>query len=261
MRIRRPILAANWKMNLGRPEDALEFMRRIRFALNAIDTSDRVVCPPFTSLPAVSEALAATSIAVGAQNMHFEEQGAHTGEISAAMLAGLCKFVILGHSERRAAGGTLETDAAINRKVKAALAKDLTPIVCVGENLAQMEAGETNTWVSGQVSSAFEGLSPAQVARCVIAYEPIWAIGTGKAATPADANRVIALSIRGTITDRFGEDVAQAVRVQYGGSATVDNIAEFMAMPEIDGALVGGASLKPDYVDLVRRAVEAAGSR
>jgi triosephosphate isomerase len=258
--MRRPILAANWKMNLGRPEDALEFVRRIRFALNALEAADRVVCPPFTSLPAVAEALAATSIAVGAQNMHFEEQGAYTGEISAAMLAGLCKFVILGHSERRAAGGAFENDAAINRKVRAALAKDLTPIVCVGENLAQMEAGETQTWVSGQVASAFEGLSPAQVARCVIAYEPIWAIGTGKAATPVDANRVIALSIRGPITDRFGEDAAQAVRVQYGGSATVDNIAEFMAMPEIDGALVGGASLKPDYIDLVRRAIEAAGS-
>jgi triosephosphate isomerase len=259
--MRQPILAANWKMNLGRADEALEFVRRIRFPLSEIEGADRVLCPPFTVLAAVAEVLAPTSIAVGAQNMHFEDKGAHTGEVSAAMLAGLCRFVILGHSERRAAGGTLETDGAIHRKVQAALAKDLIPIVCVGENLAQMEAGETQAWVSGQVASAFEGVSPAQVARCVVAYEPIWAIGTGRAATPADANRVIALSIRAPLADRFGEDVAQAVRVQYGGSVTVDNITEFMVMPEIDGALVGGASLKPDYVDLVRRAAEAAGRR
>ena len=259
--MRRPILAANWKMNLGRPEDALDFVRRIRYALNEIETVDRIVCPPFTAMAAVAEALAATSIAVGAQNMHFEDKGAHTGEISAAMLAGLCRFVILGHSERRAAGGALETDAAINRKVRAALAHGLTPIVCVGENLVQMEKGETQAFVSGQVAGALDGLAPEQASRCVIAYEPLWAIGTGKAATPADANRVITLSIRAPISDRFGETVAQAVRVQYGGSVTADNIAPFMAMPEIDGALVGGASLKPDYVDLVRNAAEAAGSR
>ena len=259
--MRRPVLAANWKMNLGRTDEALEFVRRIRYPLSEIEGVDRILCPPFTVLAAVAEALAPTSIAVGAQNMHFEDKGAHTGEVSAGMLAGLCRFVILGHSERRAAGGALETDAAINRKVKAAVARDLTPIVCVGENLAQMEAGQTHAWVSGQVAGAFEGLSATQVARCVIAYEPIWAIGTGKAATPTDANRVIALSIRAPIAERYGEDVAQAVRVQYGGSVTVDNIADFMAMPEIDGALVGGASLKPDYVDLVRRAVEASGSR
>jgi len=259
--MRRPILAANWKMNLGRTDEALAFVRRIRYPLSEIEAADRVLCPPFTVLASVAEALAPTSITVGAQNMHFEEKGAHTGEVSAGMLAGLCRFVILGHSERRAAGGVHETDAAIHRKVQAALAKGLIPIVCVGENLAQMEAGETQAWVSGQVASAFEGLSAAHAAGCVIAYEPIWAIGTGRAATPADANRVIALAIRGPLAERFGEDVAQGVRVQYGGSVTVDNIAEFMAMPEIDGALVGGASLKPDYVDLVRRAAEAAGSR
>jgi triosephosphate isomerase len=259
--MRRPILAANWKMNLGRTDEALEFVRTIRYPLSEIEAADRVLCPPYTVLAAVAEVLVPTPIAVGAQNMHFEEKGAHTGEISAAMLAGLCRFVILGHSERRAAGGNLETDAAISKKLKAALARDLTPIVCVGENLAQMEAGQTQAWVSGQVASAFEGLTPDQAARCVIAYEPIWAIGTGRAATPADANRVIALSIRGPLAERFGEAVAQTVRVQYGGSVTVDNIAEFMAMPEIDGALVGGASLKPDYVELVRRAADASGRR
>jgi triosephosphate isomerase len=177
------------------------------------------------------------------------------------MLAGLCQFVILGHSERRAAGGALETDAAVNRKVHSALANGLTPIVCVGESLAQREKGETQAFLSGQVAGALDGLTPEQASRCVIAYEPLWAIGTGKAATPADANRVIALSIRAAIADRFGEAVAQTARVQYGGSVTADNIAGFMAMPEIDGALVGGASLKPDYVDLVRHAAEAARKR
>jgi len=193
--------------------------------------------------------------------MHFEDKGAHTGEISAAMLSGLCQFVILGHSERRAAGGALETDAAVNRKVRTALLNGLTPIVCVGETLAQREQGETQVFVSGQVAGALDGLTPEQVARCVMAYEPLWAIGTGKAATPADANRVIALSIRAAIADRFGEATAQAVRVQYGGSVTAENIAGFMIMPEIDGALVGGASLRPDYVDLVRNAAQAAGER
>jgi len=259
--MRRPILAANWKMNLGRPQEALEFVRRIRYALNEIDTVERVLCPPFTALTAVAEALTATSIGVGAQNMHFEEKGAHTGEISAEMLTGLCQFVILGHSERRAAGGALETEMAINRKVRAALAHDLTPIVCVGETLAQIEKGETQSVVSDQVGAALDGLTSEQAARCVIAYEPLWAIGTGKAATPADANRVIGLILRAAIAVRFGEGVAQAVRIQYGGSVTPANIASFMTMPEIDGALVGGASLKPDYVDLVRNAAEAAGRR
>jgi triosephosphate isomerase len=256
--VRQPILAANWKMNLGRPDEALDFVRRIRHPLNEIEGVERVLCPPFTALAAVAEAIAPTSIAVGAQNMHWEAKGAFTGEISPTMLVGLCQFVILGHSERRAAGGAFEVDAGISRKVRAALAHNLTPIICVGENLQQMEKGETETFVGGQVASAFEGLSPEEASRCVIAYEPIWAIGTGKAATPADANRVIALTIRGALAGRFGEAVAQAIRVQYGGSLTVDNIADFMAMPEVDGALVGGASLKPDYVELVKRAAEAA---
>jgi triosephosphate isomerase len=255
--MRQPILAANWKMNLGRPDEALDFVRRIRHPLNEIEGADRVLCPPFSVLEAVAEATAPTSIRVGAQNMHWEDKGAYTGEIAPTMLVGICQFVILGHSERRATGSAFETDASINRKVRAALASDLTPIICVGENLAQKERGETHAFVSGQVASALDGLSPEHAARCVFAYEPIWAIGTGQAATPADANRVIALSIRGIVAERFGEAVAQAVRVQYGGSVNVDNIADFMAMPEIDGALVGGASLKPDYVELVRRAAQA----
>ena len=259
--MRQPILAANWKMNLGRTDEALDFVRRIRHPLNEVEGVERVLCPPFTVLAAVAEAIAATSIAVGAQNVHWEAKGAQTGEISPPMLAGLCQFVILGHSERRASGGLFEADSCINRKVRAALAHDLTPILCVGENLEQKERGETHALVGGQVASAFEGLSSEDASRCVIAYEPIWAIGTGKAATPADANRVIALTLRGALAERFGEAVAQAIRVQYGGSVTVDNIADFMAMPEIHGALVGGASLKPDFVELVRRAAEASHRR
>jgi triosephosphate isomerase len=259
--MRLPILAANWKMNLGRPQEALDFVRRIRHPLGEIEGIECVLCPPFTALAAVAEALAPTSIAVGAQNAHWEEKGAQTGEISVAMLADLCQYVIVGHSERRASGGAFETDASINRKARAAFAHDLMPILCVGENLAQNESGQTHAFVSSQVAAGLEGLTPEQVSRCVIAYEPIWAIGTGRAATPADANRVIALTIRAAIAERFGESTAGAVRVQYGGSVTVDNIASFMAMPEIDGALVGGASLKPDYVELVRRAAEAARGR
>jgi triosephosphate isomerase len=255
--MRQPILAANWKMNLGRPDEALDFVRRIRHPLNEVEGMDKVICPPFTVLAAVAEALAPTSIHVGAQNMHWEGKGAKTGEIAPGMLSGLCQFVILGHSERRATGSVFETDASISLKIRAALAHSLTPIICVGEGLAQKEQGGTHAFVSGQVASALEGLSPDETARCVFAYEPIWAIGTGQAATPADANRVIAFSIRGMIAERLGEAVAQAVRVQYGGSVGVDNIADFMSMPEIDGALVGGASLKPDYVELVRRAAQA----
>jgi triosephosphate isomerase len=187
--------------------------------------------------------------------MHWEDKGAHTGEISPSMIAELCQYVILGHSERRAAASQEDNDEAINRKVHAALAHNLTPILCVGENLAQNEAGETHAFVNQQIRSGLQGLSVEQVDRCVIAYEPIWAIGTGKAATPSQVNSIIGLTIRGALSDMFGEDSAQAVRVQYGGSVNKENIKSFMSMPEIDGALVGGASLKTDFVDLVRGAL------
>lgn len=268
--MRYPIIAGNWKMHLGRVDEALAFVRRIRYRLNQIEGVERVLCPPFTVLAAVAEILRPTHIGLGAQTMHWEDQGAYTGEISPAMLAEVCQYVILGHSERRTgrvafppasshpegvdAQASIESDAAVNRKVHAALAHGLIPIICVGENLAQNEAGQTHEFVSGQVRSALAGLTAAQAERCVIAYEPLWAIGTGKAATPADANRVIGLTIRGSIAETFGETTAQAVRVQYGGSVNVDNIAAFIAMPEVDGALVGGASLKPDFVQLVQQA-------
>jgi triosephosphate isomerase len=263
---RRPIIAGNWKMHIGRVEEALTFVRRIRYPLNQIEGVDRVLCPPFTVLASVAEILHPTGIGLGAQTMHWEDQGAYTGEISPSMLAGLCQYVILGHSERRTgrvaipdpdADSSAESDAAVNRKVRAALAHDLTPIICVGENLAQNEAGQTHAFVGGQVKAALTGLITDQAKRCVIAYEPLWAIGTGRAATPADANRVIGLTIRGTIAEMFGEAAAQAVRVQYGGSVNAGNITAFMTMPEVDGALVGGASLRSDFVELVRRAAMA----
>ena len=250
--MRYPIIAGNWKMHLGHVDEALAFVRRIRYRLNEIEGVERVLCPPFTVLAAVAEVLRPTRIGLGAQTMHWEKQGAHTGEISPAMLTGLCQYVILGHSERRAANN--EGNDTVNRKVHAALAHGLTPILCVGENLVQNEAGQTHEFVGGQVRAALAGLTAKQAAQCVIAYEPLWAIGAGKAATPADANRVIGLTIRGAIAEMFGESPAQAVQVLYGGSVNVENITSFVVMPEVDGALVGGASLKPDFVELVRRA-------
>jgi len=252
--MRRPILAGNWKMNKTIAE-ATDFVRSIRRGLNDVKGADRVLFPPFTALAAVKDLLSATEIGLGAQNMHWEEKGAYTGEIAPAMLKELCQYVILGHSERRAYFG--ETDEGVNRKVKAALAHGLVPIVCVGETEAQYDAGQTETVVGGQVRGCLAGLTAGQVAGLVIAYEPVWAVGTGKAATAAGAGAVIGLTIRGTIAELYDEATAQAVRAQYGGSVTPANIAEFMAHPDIDGALVGGVSLKPDFVELVRIAAEA----
>ena len=254
--MRRPILAGNWKMNKTTTE-AVDFVRSIRRGLNDVKGADRVLCPPFTALAPLKDILSATEIGLGAQNMYWEEKGAYTGEISPLMLAEMCQYVILGHSERRAYFG--ETDEQVNRKVKAALAHGLAPIVCVGETEAQYDAGETEEVVSAQVRRSLADLTPDQVATLIIAYEPVWAIGTGKAATPAGAGSVIGLTIRGTLADLHGEAIAQAVRVQYGGSVNPANVAEFMAHPDIDGALVGGASLKPDFVELVRIAAESRG--
>jgi triosephosphate isomerase len=254
--MRTPIIAGNWKMNFGRVEQATAFVRKIRTPLNNCKGVERVICPPFTVLYALADVLGATEIGLGGQNMHWEEQGAHTGEISPVMLADTCQYVILGHSERRAQASQADSDAAIQRKVAAALEHELTPIICVGENAGQREAGETHTWVSAQVASALDGLTPDQVSQVIFAYEPLWAIGSGQPATAAEANRVIGLTIRGKVAELFGEGTAAQLRVQYGGSVTAENIAEFMAMPEIDGALVGGASLKESFVDLVRAAAQ-----
>jgi triosephosphate isomerase len=254
--MRRPILAGNWKMNMTVGE-AVDFVRSIRRGLNDVKGVDRVLCPPFTALAAVRDVLSATEIGLGAQNMHWAEKGAYTGEVSPTMVQELCRYVILGHSERRAYFG--ETDAGVNRKIKAALAHGLLPIVCVGETEAEYDARQTEAVVGGQVRGCLADLTAEQVAGLVVAYEPVWAIGTGKAATAAGAGAVIGLTIRGTIADLYGETTAQAVRMQYGGSVNPANVGEFMAHLDIDGALVGGASLKPDFVELVRVAAEVKG--
>lgn len=247
--MRKPIIAGNWKMNKT-PASAGAFVREIRYELNNISGADAVVCPPAVCLPTVHEALQATRVGIGAQTMHHAASGAYTGELAPQMITPFCTYVILGHSERRAYYN--ETDEGVNNKVHAALAHNLTPIICVGESLAQNEAGETDAFVSGQVQVAFAGVTAEQAAICIVAYEPIWAIGTGKAADPAGAGLIIGLTVRGTIKKLFGEATAQAVRIQYGGSTKPSNIAEYMAHPDIDGALVGGASLNSGFVDMVR---------
>jgi len=255
--MRKPIIAGNWKMHKTVAE-AVQMIRELIPALASVDPEavDVVVCPPFTALSAVREAIGSAPIGLGAQNMHWEPQGAFTGEISPRMLKELCQYVIIGHSERRQYFG--ETDEGVNRKLKAALAHGLTPIVCVGENLEQNEAGQTEAVVGGQVRAAFAGLTAEQARQVILAYEPIWAIGTGKPATGPGASAIIAQAIRGTLTDLYGEEVAQAIRVQYGGSVKPNNIAEFMAQPEIDGALVGGASLQAEsFAGIIRNGLAA----
>jgi triosephosphate isomerase len=250
--MRTPIIAGNWKMHKT-VADAIDLAQEVRDAVRDINTVDVVLCPPFTALAAVREVLAGSNVGLGAQNMYWAEQGAFTGEISPVMLKELGDYVIIGHSERRQFFG--ETDDGVNNKIKAALAHNITPIVCVGENLAQNEAGETAAFVGGQVNAAFAGLSGEEAATVIVAYEPIWAIGTGKNADPPTANRIIGLSIRGALAELYREDVAQQVRVQYGGSVKPDNVESFMAQPDIDGALVGGASLKLEsFLPLVKAA-------
>lgn len=249
--MRTPIIAGNWKMNKSASE-AVAFVREIRHGLNSVNGVDAVVCPPFLAIPSVSDALKGTKVGVGAQNMHFAENGAYTGEVAPSMITPFCQYVILGHSERRAYFG--ETDNGVNQKLEVALAHGLTPMVCVGESLEQNEAGETHEFVSGQVKAAFAGFSAADAVKCIIAYEPIWAIGTGKSASVAQAGSIIGLTVRGTIAKLYGEETAQRVRIQYGGSVNESNIADYMSHPDIDGALVGGASLKPGFVQLVEGA-------
>ena len=239
--MRKPIIAGNWKMNKTIAE-AVALVDALKGPLAKVTGVDKVVCPTAVCLPAVREAIGDAAIGLGAQNVYFAEQGAYTGEISPGMLEGLVDYVIIGHSERRGYFG--ETDEMVNKKIVAALAHDLVPIVCVGETLELRQAGETNQWVKGQVVAALAGLSGAQVAGLIIAYEPIWAIGTGKTATPEIAQEVHAF-IRERLAKRFGEAAAR-IRIQYGGSVKPDNVYELMAQPDIDGALVGGASLEPE---------------
>lgn len=249
--MRLPIIAGNWKMNTT-VDEAVSLVKNMLGDLERIDTVERVICPPFVSIAPVKAILQGSSVKLGAQNMHFEERGAYTGEVSSLMLSGMCEYVIIGHSERRQYFG--ETDEIVSRKVSAALKARLKPILCVGESLVENDAGKTEEVVSRQVRKALMGVK--EVDGLVIAYEPVWAIGTGKAATGGQANATIAL-IRRIIRELYGEDIARAVRIQYGGSVTSANIGEFICQPEIDGALVGGASLKgPDFVSIVKQTAD-----
>jgi triosephosphate isomerase len=241
--MRRPFIAGNWKMNLNRAA-AVALAEGVAKKAAAIEGIDLAVCPPSCYLDAVGRAIAGSKVALGAQNMYHERDGAFTGELSAAMLCDLgCKYVILGHSERRHILG--ETDAAINKKVHAALAAGLLPIVCVGELLSEREAGQTLAIIRRQFDGSLAGLSPEQAQSLVIAYEPVWAIGTGKVATPQQAEEVH-LALRKIMAERYNGQIADSVRLQYGGSVKPDNAAELLKQPDIDGALVGGASLKVD---------------
>lgn len=221
--------------------------------LSEVNGVDIVLCPPFTSILPVAAMLEGSGIGVGAQNMHWEDSGAFTGEVSPAMLAEFCKYVIIGHSERRMYFG--ETDEGVNRKVKAALAYNLVPIMCVGETLAENEAGSTEAVVSRQVREGLNGVEAQAARQVVIAYEPVWAIGTGRAATAPGANQVIADIIRRTLSRMYNESLAQQVRVLYGGSVKASNAGEFFQQADIDGALVGGASLKAaEFISIVKAA-------
>lgn len=247
---RKPIIAGNWKM-FKTVSEAVSFVNEVKGS--TIEGVESVICSPFTNLPALVEAVRGTDVHVGAQNLHFEDNGAFTGEISGVMLKDLgVEYVIIGHSERRAYFA--ETDEIVNKKVVAAFKHGLKPILCVGEKLEEREAGQTKDVCKVQTEAAFAGLSAEQAAQVVIAYEPIWAIGTGKSSTAADAQDVIGY-IRELVSGLYGASVADAVRIQYGGSVKPNNIAEYMAQPDIDGALVGGASLESaSYIQLVQGA-------
>ena len=238
---RIPLIAGNWKMHKTARE-GVEAVTALKPLVAVVEGVDIVVCPPFTALADVGRALAGSNIELGAQDMHWELQGAYTGEISGPMLWDLgCTYVIVGHSERRR--HFRETDDDVGRKAVAAFAHELLPIICVGETLGERDAGRTEEVIARQLRWGTAGLDPAVGDRLVVAYEPVWAIGTGRAATGAEANRVSGL-IRGWLAERFGEG-AQQTRMLYGGSVTPENIGEFITQPEIDGALVGGASLDP----------------
>ncbi|WP_341470398.1 triose-phosphate isomerase [Candidatus Chlorohelix allophototropha] len=251
---RTPIIAGNWKMNKT-VDEALDLVEDMMDDLDSFEGVEVVLCPPFLALFAVqTELLEDTEIKLGAQNMYWEEEGAFTGEVSPLMLREFCDYVIIGHSERRTLFG--ETDADVNRKVKAAFKHDITPIIAVGENLAQNEAGQAQEVVERQVRGAFEGISRQDASTAVIAYEPIWAIGTGKAANGEYANTISA-HIRKILTELYDAELANVVRIQYGGSVNAKNIAEYLSQPEVDGALVGGASLKAnDFVQIVATTLE-----
>lgn len=253
--MRKPIIAGNWKMYKTLSE-AVDFVEQVKSQVPANDKVEAVVCSPALFLPTLVEAAKGTDLAIGAQNMHFETEGAFTGEISPTQLADIhVQYVVLGHSERREYFN--ETDEAVNKKAHAAFAHNLVPIICVGETLEEREAGQTVSKVSSQVKAAIKDLSSEQVAQAVIAYEPIWAIGTGKTATAEDANEVCG-EVRHAIAEEIGAEVAEKTRIQYGGSVKPANVEELLSMEHIDGALVGGASLEVDsYLKLLEAGANA----
>jgi len=251
---RKVIIAGNWKMNKTASE-AKALIEELKAKVKDITSVEIVVCPPFTSIAAAVEAAAGSNVKVGAQNIHWAENGAFTGEISAQMLKECgVEYVIIGHSERRQYFG--ETDETVNKRLKAALAAGLKPMVCVGELLEDREGGNTEKVLFTQLEGGLSGISAEQMEKIVIAYEPVWAIGTGKTATPemADATHCY---IRQQLGDMFGQDVAAKTRIQYGGSMKADNAASLVAQPNIDGGLIGGASLKADsFADLIRNSIK-----
>jgi triosephosphate isomerase len=250
MKPRKLIIAGNWKMHKTIGE-SVALVQHLKRDLADVKAADIVVCPPFTALKAVSDEIANSNLRLGAQNVHWEKEGAFTGEISAAMLRDVfCQYAIVGHSERRQFFG--ETDETVNKRAKAALAAQLKPIVCVGETLAQRDAGQVEAVVSTQIKKGLAGLTAEQMSDTILAYEPVWAIGTGRNATPAQAQEVHAL-IRRLLREMFDESTAAKVRIQYGGSVKPANAVALMEQPDIDGALVGGASLDAKgFVEIVR---------
>ncbi len=250
--MRKPFVAGNWKMNKT-VEQASVLVQELLPGLQAVPEVERVICPPYPALMVLSAQLTGTGVGLGAQNLHWEASGAYTGEVSPAMVREFCEYVIIGHSERRAY--FKETDETVNKKLRAALALGLVPIVCVGETLEEYEAGRTKEVVTRQVLEGFKDVEAGLASMIVVAYEPVWAIGTGKAATGEGANAVLRDSIRPALAQLFGSALSQSLRILYGGSVTSANAAEFFGQPEIDGALVGGASLKPEeFIKIVQAA-------
>ena len=250
--MRVPLIAGNWKMNTTVTE-AVNLVREMKDDLEKIPGVDKVICPPFVSLAPLKEILSGSPVKLGAQNLYFAEKGAYTGEISPLMLAGLCEYVIIGHSERRQYFG--EDGDVVNKKVTAALKTGLIPILCIGEKLEENEAGKTEEVVTGQLKAALENID--DIGGLILAYEPVWAIGTGRAATSGQANETIAI-IRNCVSGIYDSRVSARIRILYGGSVTAVNTAEYMSQPDIDGALVGGASLKAaEFIGIVARAAAA----
>jgi len=248
--MRKPMIAGNWKMYKDINE-AIELANEIKRSVFDVNNVDIVICPPFTNLSEIGEMLNETKVGLGAQNCYWEDEGAYTGEVSISMLKSVgCKYVIIGHSERRGLFG--ETDKSVNAKIKAAIDKGIIPIMCVGETLEEREAGKTLEIVKTQVTDGLEGLSEKDLDPLVIAYEPVWAIGTGKTATPLQAQEVHAV-IRGLLKELFSETFSSTRRILYGGSVKPDNIEKLMSEEDIDGGLIGGASLKYDsFADMIK---------